>query len=476
MILPLTRDIFTPRSLPAVSLLFIVVAICASIAIRVAEPAHAGVTQEAHSRVVEFQRQHPYLQLPTVIDPVLHQQLTVEDFEAAGESLPHDRSDIRDPVVRSEQEQLDDLVRALSLSHGTSPLQRFGFVPAKTRVLGLATHPFLHTHWLALIVNAWFLWLCGCNLERRWRPWIFAPTLFGAAVVGAFAYKAFGSSPTTPLLGAAPAVSGLVAGVAVALGTERVRLGTMLQRPYVFGLPAWTVALFWVAAQVTLALALDITTSPWALAGGGVLGAVCAAGLRFSGAERTLDPEQNRTVSVQQDRRVSRASELVAEGRPIEALRLLREVADEQPSNIDVQLEMLRAAKAAGDPQKEILAYGRLIDLYMRSGAINTAMELFVEVKRLHREHELDPADRIRVADRLANRGRLHEAAEIYATVYDLGVRDLDAIRALLGHARVSVKMGRTDEARALLERAKESPYSTVEVDERIDSELAKLQ
>ena len=477
--LPLPDDSLTIRKWPTITMALVIACVVGTVAERISSPEHAQEARSANTEVVEYQAARSHLQLPTALDPSLHGETAVEDLDivAAGNSLPPDRSDIRDPGVRSEQEELDDKVRALVRTCESAPTRRFGFVPSKTSFLGLATYPFIQNGWLQVALNAWFLWLCGCAIENRWRRWIYAPFIVGVAVVGAFAHKAFGSSPELPLLGVEAVIAGGLGAVAVSLGSKRIPFAAVgLAGARVVHIPAWVMLPVWAGIQVLLALTLAKGgMAPFAQIGGAAFGVLVALVLRSTGAEKRLDPDHGQPSGAKQDERVVRAGELVAAGRPMDAIELLRLVAEDQPSNIDVQLEMLRAAKAAGDAAREMIAYGRLIELYMRSGATNTAMELYIEVKVLGREDELDAGNRVRVAERLAERDRLHEAAEVFARVYEPGIHDMNAIRALIGHARVSVRLGRVEEARSMLDQAKQSPFSTREMDERVERELANL-
>lgn len=477
MIFPVSSDDTSPLRWPAVTLAIIVLCVAGTVFLQVKTWSSNRAIQERFAQLADYHDAHPDLQLPLAwrAAGATWRGVAIADPVAAAASLPEDRSSIEDSDLRRDQEQLDAFVRDMAAEHESAPARRFGFVGAKNNWVALATHSFMQPGWVHLVVCVWFLWLLGLNLEDRWGRLVYGPFYLLAAVVAAMANKALGA-PDVPLLGAYAPISGAMGALLVLGARSRVpMMAHVLVRPIYFAVPAFIVILLWAGVLAAVTTLAPVGAAPWAWVAGFALGVLIALTLRLTGAENKLDTLVDRTVTADQDSRVMRAGRLVGEKRGAEALALMEAVALEKPSNIDVQLEMLRAAKSAGDTRREIETYGRLIELYMRAGAANTAMELYAEVRKLGREQELAVEDRIRVADRLAGMGRLHEAAEIYVRAYDGGLVDLTAIRALLGHAKVSIRLGRTDEARALYEQAQQSPFSTREIDEAIKRELTSM-
>ncbi len=124
----------------------------------------------------------------------------------------------------------------LSLGPHLAPfLQQWGLDPARLstevsarNLVTIATSLFLHTGWLQLLVNLWFLWVFGDAVESAigWR-W-FLMLYLACGVVGNVVFAVAGSGTATPAVGAGGAIAGVL-GAGVALWPRaRMRVLTML--------------------------------------------------------------------------------------------------------------------------------------------------------------------------------------------------------------------------------------------------------
>ncbi len=66
------------------------------------------------------------------------------------------------------QAEMDGLAARFTDEEKSSILGNYAFVPAHPRPITYLTSMFLHTGWLHLIGNMWFLWLAGFILEDKW--------------------------------------------------------------------------------------------------------------------------------------------------------------------------------------------------------------------------------------------------------------------------------------------------------------------
>jgi membrane associated rhomboid family serine protease len=82
---------------------------------------------------------------------------------------------VTDPVEL--QAEMDSLAQRFGEQEKSSILDNYGFVPAHPRPITYLTSMFLHSGWLHLIGNMWFLWLAGFVLEDRWGGVIY-PALY----------------------------------------------------------------------------------------------------------------------------------------------------------------------------------------------------------------------------------------------------------------------------------------------------------
>jgi membrane associated rhomboid family serine protease len=470
MILPLAHEHQSSRRLPVVTIVIMVVCFVALVVTERATPLRMQRAEAAIQAAIAYRNQHPYLDRCPKLQAIPLPERT------PGEGRPRIEPPA-DEVRRAEQQRLDALCASIDAEIARLPAIRFGYVPARNNLLGLFTYQFLHGGYLHLLGNLWFLWLCGCNMEDRWGRAVYGPFYLAAGVVAALAHKLFGTHPEVPLVGASGAIAGAMGAFLVAFARARIHFVTLVRfRPRFFTAPAYLMLPLWLGSQLLYALSgLEDGVAYTAHVGGFVFGAAVALVLRLSGVEKKLDDAVEQTVTVTQDPRLQKAGELITEERAAEALPILDALQVEMPLSIDVQLELLRAAKALGDRAREIAAYARLIQLYFNGGEEDAALSLFREVAMQRRAQELPAAVLLRAAGTLERRDWLREAEEAYAAVYAPGIHNLMAVKAVIGHAKIAAYLGRRDEARELFTAARESPFSTLELDNAVDAELAKL-
>jgi membrane associated rhomboid family serine protease len=472
MLLPLSHDNATSRRWPVVTLAFLAVCLLVHVIVSMTGRAQEAAAREALRRAGQHVQDHPGLEIPALTGP--DRRPLPPDVVLRG--IPAARPELADPERRQQQETLDAMIRDAVNVYASGPVHRFGYIPDRGGVLTLVTYAFLHGGWLHLIFNAWFLWLCGCNMEDRWGRPFYAGFYVAAGAVAALAHHVIAGG-RVPLIGASGAVAGAMGAFLVVHARARIRfMAWLFLRPFFFTAPAFVILPLWLGSELLEAkLGVQDGVAHVAHIGGFAFGLVVALAVRWTGLENKLDDAVERAVTVAQDPRLASAGALTDAGRAGEALTILEDLAAEQPAQIDVQLETLRAAKAAGDARREIRAYGRLIDLYVKAELPGTAVDLYLEVKQIGREHEIPPNDRLFAADRLARKGRLDDAAILYTGLYERGIQDATALRALVGHARVAAQLGRAAEARGLLAQVRGSPFSTPEIDALAGRELARL-
>jgi membrane associated rhomboid family serine protease len=474
MILPIAHENMTSRRWPLITIAFMAVCFVALSVVQSVTPSYARNVQQAALAAITYHRAHPYLEPCSFLaersfgGPLRFIDGVVERASPEERATEEER--------RAEQRQLGELCDEVEAALARLPVRRFGYVPARGDVLGLLTHQFMHAGWLHLGFNMWFLWLCGCNMEDRWGRLVYGAIYLGSGVVAALAHKLFGASPDVPLVGASGAIAGAMGAFLVVFAKTRIRFVTFFFRPVLFSAPAYVMLPLWLASQLFYAAAgTKDGVAYWAHVGGFVFGAAAALALRLSGTEKKLDEAVDRTVTVSQDPRIVEAGELVTQGRADDAIAALERLYAEMPSSIDVQLELLRASKAIGDRVRETAAYGRLIQLYLRTGADDAAMSMFGEVAAEGRQGELPAPLLMQMAQLLEQRGRIRESAVAYQAVHERALESPMAVKAMFGHAKAAARLGQTDAARELFSAARESPFSTRELDDAIDAELAKL-
>lgn len=385
-------------------------------------------------------------------------------------------------AIADQQAELDGLCATFEGAMAKVPNFAYGDVPARGGVLTLFTHQFLHGGIIHLVFNLWFLWLCGTNLEDRWGRVVFPLFYLASGVVGALTHRTMNAGAWAPLVGASGAIAGAMGAFLVTYAATRivffyVYFLSIKPRWGTFRAPAYVMLPLWLVSELFDGyLSQNDGTAHWAHVGGFAFGAVIALALKLSGVDAKLDAMNESAVSTGQDPRLLAAMEMTDGGRPAEALAELAALARESPTNIDVQLEILRASSAARDTPRRVEAYLRLIGLYVDGGAVDTAADLWAELRLSGLEPSVPRAERLRLGELFARKGRQDTALLCVGAAHADGLVDPVAVRAAVLHATLLVRAGRLSDARPLLEEAKASPFSTHELDQKIDAQLASLE
>ena len=147
----------------------------------------------------------------------------------------------------------------------------------------LLTSMFMHGGWGHLILNMWFLWVFGNNIEDAMGHGRYLVFYLLAGVLAAAAHIVSAPDSPVPTVGASGAISGVMGAYVVLY--PRVRVDTLII-VFVFirvlPLPAWAMLLYWFALQVLTGVATAGAggaaggVAVWAHVGGFVAGVVLA--------------------------------------------------------------------------------------------------------------------------------------------------------------------------------------------------------
>lgn len=167
----------------------------------------------------------------------------------------------------------------------------------------LLSSMFMHGGWGHLILNMWFLWVFGNNIEDALGHGAFLLFYLAAGLLGSAAHIASAASSGVPTVGASGAISGVMGAYIVLY--PRVRIDTLFVF-FVFirviPLPAWVMLGYWFFLQFltgTLGAGAGAGggVAVWAHVGGFVAGAVLVKLLGGDGGAsrfrvRVVDPDR----------------------------------------------------------------------------------------------------------------------------------------------------------------------------------------
>ncbi|NLC56834.1 MAG: rhomboid family intramembrane serine protease [Armatimonadetes bacterium] len=160
---------------------------------------------------------------------------------------------------------------------GVTPADFSGGVPAPRDYVTLFTALFLHGGWLHLIVNLWYLWIFGDNVEDRMGHARFLAFYLLGGVAASFAHILLNWGSPVPSIGASGSIAAVLG--AYLLLFPRARIVTLVPLIFIFAvqLPAVVVLGAWFVLQLwsglgTLAFGAASGIAYWAHIGGFVFG------------------------------------------------------------------------------------------------------------------------------------------------------------------------------------------------------------
>jgi membrane associated rhomboid family serine protease len=400
---------------------------------------------------------------------------------ASAKAKTSDPSDAE--TVAADASTMAQLCAAITTAESSQLDYRFGFVPRKPVAWTLVTHQFLHAGILHLLLNLWFFWLTGCNLEDRWGKAVFGGFYLLSGIAGALVHWRFTGSPDSPLIGASAAIAGAMGAFLVVLGRTRVRFGYLMwlsMKPKVgtFEATAFWMFPLWIVAALCQALFLtDSIRGQWAPVGGFVFGVAVGLAMKYSGFDAKLDASANdANVVVRQDPRIAAAVALTDEGKLDEASRDLEAFLRESPDDVDALVELLRAVTASRDVPRRIAVAVRLMNAYLGKGFADAAADVYAELRQNGLESEISRGDALHLGEAFARRQKVDAAilALRHARRGELG--DVDAVKACVAEATLLARSGKTFDAKKLFDECKASPFLTLELEQRIETQLQAMQ
>jgi membrane associated rhomboid family serine protease len=351
VIFPISHERMAARRWPMVTTLLVAACVLVQAVLAIRGTGDDGHVEEARAHAVEYFAEHPYLEVKPGRIPELDQAAVRMAHAAASAALEGP-----DPETRAaEQAELEARLAAATPVGTDDPFHRFGYVPAHPALSPLFTSPFVHSGWLHLAGNLWFLVFCGVTLEDRWGRVVFPLFYLAAGAVAALTHALVFPHDTAPLLGASGAIAGCMGAFAVAFARTRVRFALLVTlRPRTFTAPAYAVLPLWAAFEALWGWILPGEgTRPLADLGGFVFGVVAALVLHWTGVDRRLDDSVERVATLGDDPRIDEARKLLTRGGADVALAMLEGLAQEKPESAHVQDAIAEAARAVGDDARE---------------------------------------------------------------------------------------------------------------------------
>ena len=156
-------------------------------------------------------------------------------------------------------------------AHAVSPA--LAFVP-------ILTSMFLHGGWWHIIMNMWFLWIFGRNVEDAMGHFPYLVFYLTCGVAAALVQTFSDLSSTIPTVGASGAIAGIMGGYFILYPRAKVLMLVPFLFIFFLWLPAWVVLGYWFVLQILSGVGTALVTAErgsggvafWAHVGGFVAG------------------------------------------------------------------------------------------------------------------------------------------------------------------------------------------------------------
>jgi membrane associated rhomboid family serine protease len=382
--------------------------------------------------------------------------------------------------VSDANTQMNELCSQLAQVQARSIAWNYAFHSVDPYARTYITATFLHSGWLHIIFNMWFLWLAGTILEDLWGRIIY-PLFYLAA--GALAWAVHGAvfpHSFIPALGASGAIAGLMGAFLVRFPTTRIRLGWVLWVKIVkFNVPAYVILPLWLLMNLSSGmlarfLGVEAGIAYWAHIGGFAFGALGAYALRATGLEQSADRAIEARVSWTADPLIVRATDSLAENNPAGAIASLRQHLQEKPDSVDGWDLLFKAQEKRKDHegQKETLAM--LCRLRVTAGELEAAAADYEMYKNLGGE-KLPRGVWLELCRYFEREQRWELAVEEYEKLAHAFPAERAAVSALVSAGQICVAhLASPERAEKCFKEAQLSPVPHSDLDPAIQEGLQK--
>lgn len=280
LLLPIGQERNEVRRIPWVSAILIGLNVLVFFAQRAG--GHEDLTPQLRERggaVARYLFEHPYLDVPDDLRPVIPEDLRAELMEARAAYLKTTSTPVP-MVVRAQRQELQSLSDAFLAVTRKTPPNQYGFVPAHPTVRQAISSLFVHGGLLHLLGNMLFLFVTGPFLEDAFGRLLFGVLYLTSGLVAVGTHGWMFPDSTVPLVGASGAIAGVMGAFLIRLGTSRIQFLFLpiIVLPWIrfrFLLPAYVVLPLWLSEQFVSAGQVTEAQGVawWAHIGGDVRGA-----------------------------------------------------------------------------------------------------------------------------------------------------------------------------------------------------------
>ena len=345
---------------------------------------------EVRMHVLVLAAMHPELNMSDDVEKFVN-EVKKQAPEAAWTQLSSRKrkpEDAWDAQIREKedphelQSEMDTLSQRFAEVQKNSILENYAFVPAHPKPVSYLTSMFLHTGWLHLIGNMWFLWLAGFILEDRWGRIIYPIFYVLAGFVASLFHAMFYPSSIAAALGASGAVAALMGGFLVRFPKLKIEmLWYMLIFRIRFKAPAYWLLPLWLLMEVFYGSLFGQASgvAHWAHVGGFVFGAVAALVISRTGLEHKANAVIEDKIGWTADPAVVQGTQFMEQGKFDEGIAVLKKHLTTKPEAIDAHSILRQLYWRKNDIQAHLESTIKLCQLHLKAQDSEAALQDYQE-------------------------------------------------------------------------------------------------
>ena len=287
IILPIGHESSTVRRLPWVTFIIMAGCLAAHIMISGTMSNQAKELGNTAQEISKYYILHPYLKLDPEIEKLFFRGT---DPKEMAERFGYVWEEPDRYTLEREQAELDRITEKFMMVYKTIPYRKYGFIPAERTALGMFAYMFIHSGWLHLLGNLFFLYLSGPFIEDVWGRSLYAGFYLIMGVLSAQMFATHYPSSFVPLIGASGAISGVMGAFLVRYFKTKIKF-FYLFFPFfrgTFKAPAWLMLPLWLFFELLNAKLMDAMNpggeggvAHWAHIWGFVFGFFFAIGMNY---------------------------------------------------------------------------------------------------------------------------------------------------------------------------------------------------
>ncbi len=483
LIIPLSHESGEVQRLPYITLGIIVLNLLLFVVTSFVEPMRREVFIEQETKLTRYYTDHLYLDIPQETfrklspgsqariafmkgpdspPPFQEEELDEEEWERRqeedermrdlleemGVSVPSaeaERTSLTQEGKQAKQAELNRHVEDFEAAYENIFYRKYGYIPSRGGFLTVISSMFLHGGILHILFNMFFLYLSGCQIEDLWGRAVFPVFYLVAGMLAGLSHGLMVPESAAPCIGASGAVAAVMGAFMIRLYKTKIyffyayffftkfRRGT-------FHAPAYVMLPLWLAEQLLEALkSADVGSGVafWAHIGGFAFGAGVATLFKVTGfEEKFIAPAIERKTNLV-DENFSSGMEKLRQGDMAGAAEDLRKALENDPDNPIVHSELSKIYCKQGEKKGAVLELKRAVNLYMKQGLTESAVDDYLEIRSAFPDIVLDPLVQMTLIEAIEAREMYPEAATACKSLFSHCQRQTEtkdgpeAVRAL---------------------------------------------